>query len=122
MVYSTILEAAAAQASGTNIVTGSGGDSRIQTSPNHRYIEKLAVVGSSAAGNASVKLYFGLRYIGQFYNTTSGAVVGKEAGDFQHLGIDAGVIQPGEQLIVETGVVSATNKLTVTLDIRELPV
>jgi hypothetical protein len=121
MVFATIFEAAAAQASGTNLVTGTGGNPRIQTSEKHRYIQKLAVAGSSAAGNASVKIFFGTRFIGEFYNTTSGAVVGKEAGDFQALGMGAGVIQPGEQLIVETGVVSTTNKLAVTLDIKDMP-
>jgi hypothetical protein len=118
MTFYKISEAAAAQASGTNLVTGTGGNSELASSNRARFIRKIAVVGSSAAGTGSVIVTYGATKVGEYFVTSTGtvAVEGKD-----YLTLPPLMFCPaGTQLIVKTGTVGATNAMNVFLDVIEI--
>lgn len=112
----TIKEAAAASAVGTNLMAGH----RLQTAPRPRYVRRIGVVGSTAAGDASVDMFYGNVYIGTFFNTTPGAnVIPLDAKDMVPVSANVGM-EPNEPLHVLISKVSAANVLAVTLELVEL--
>jgi len=116
MAMIVLTETAAGTGVGTNLIVSLG--TRAVTSPRYRYIRRIGVTGSSAAYNASVDVFYGQTYIGTFFNTTSGAVGPVDAKDFMTLA-PTKVCEPGEQLSVVISKSSATNAMTIVLDIVE---
>lgn len=114
MVSVTFKESSAGSAVGTNLFSGN----QFQGSTRFRKVNRIGVVGSSAAANAAVDLFYGSTKIGTFYNTTSGAVAPLEAKDLVPV---AGTMlcDPGELINVLINTVSVTTALTITLEIQE---
>jgi len=112
----TIKEAAAASAVGTNLMAGH----RLQTAPRPRFVRRIGVTGSAAAGDAAVDMFYGNVYIGTFYNTTLGAnIIPLDAKDMVQVSSNVGM-EPNEPLHILIAKVSTTNILAVTLELVEL--
>lgn len=114
MVSVTFKESAAASAVGTNLFSGN----QFQGSTRFRKVNRIGVVGSSAAANAAVDLFYGSTKVGTFYNTTLGAVAPLEAKDLVPV---AGTLlcDPGELINVLVNTASTTNPFVITLEIQE---
>lgn len=116
MTTLTVLESAAGNAVGTNLMSGN----RVQSAPIFRKVSKIGVVGSAAIGDASVDLFYGSTYVGTFFNTTAGAVLPLEARDIVEVGGDL-LLEPSEPLNILISDAGATTTLRVTLEIEEYP-
>ena len=98
-------EGSAATAAGTALSEKNA----LDITPYPRYIKKVAVTGSSAAGNAAVDLYLGQTFIGTFYNTSTGTAP-VEAKDYRMIGW---TVDGGERVVVKIRTASTTNILHV---------
>lgn len=115
MVNVTFQESAAATAAGTDLF--SGNFFSIDARP--RIVSRIGVSGSSAAANAAVDLFYGTEKIGTFYNTSGGAVAAPlDAKDMMPVRSNRAVL-PLEPIRVVVNTASATNKLTITMEIQE---
>lgn len=116
MVVFTVAEAAAAQAAGTNLMSGN----RFQFDSRPRVVTQIGVTGSTNPGNASVDLFYGNTIIGTFSVTTSGAnVLPLQAKDFIPVTSNQALL-PNEPLNILTHTPSTTNAMQVTVVIQEL--
>ena len=77
-----------------------------------RVLSRIAVTGSSAAGNAAVDLYIGQTFIGTFANTSTG-VAPVEAKDYKPVGW---IANPSEPVIVKIKTASTSNILHVEIE------
>lgn len=116
MANITFQESAAATAANTDLFSGNF----FQFDARPRVVSRMGVSGSSAAANAAVDLYYGVEKIGTFYNTSGGAVAAPlDAKDMMPVRSNRALL-PNEPLRVLVNTASATNKLTVTLEIQEM--
>lgn len=115
MALVTVKESTAGSAVGTNLMAGH----RQQIVPRYRRVTRLGVVGSAAAGDAAVDLFYGDTYIGTFYNTTSGAnVIPVDSKDMMSVPSQY-VLEPNEPLNLLISDAGSTNVLVVTMEIQE---
>lgn len=115
MVNVTFQEAAAATAAGTDLFA----NNFFQFDARPRIVSRIGVSGSSAAANSAVDLFYGTEKIGTFYNTSGGAVAAPlDAKDMMPVRSNRAIL-PYEPVRVVVNTASATNKLTVTLEIQE---
>lgn len=116
MANITFQESAAATAANTDLFA----NNFFQFDARPRVVSRIGVSGSSAAANAAVDLFYGTEKIGTFYNTSGGAVAAAlDAKDMMPVRSNRAVL-PFEPIRVLVNTASATNKLTVTLEIQEL--
>lgn len=109
-------ESTAASAIGTNIASGN----RDQSSPFPRVHNRIAVVGSTAAGDAQVDVFFGEQFIGRFPNTTGGAAaVPQENRDWIPLAPDLANL-PAENVNVLIQDAGAANVIRVFVEYEVL--
>jgi len=106
-------ESAAATAVGTDIASGVRG----QTSPKARVIRGLAVVGSTAAGDAAIDLYGGDLLLGRFYNSSTGTAYDMSK-DFVPIGNV--ILLPNEPLHIVVADSGVGNKLYIHVTLDEL--
>lgn len=111
-----ITEASAASAAGTNLMA----NNRFSVSNTYRKVVRIGVVGSSAVGNASIDVFYGATMIANNLKNTSGGanLTPLEAKDIVPLRSDYWC-EPGEPLIVSINTPSASNALTVYLEVAE---
>lgn len=115
MANITFQESAAATAAGTDLFA----NNFFQFDARPRIVSRIGVSGSSAAANASVDLFYGTEKIGTFFNTSGGAVAAPlDAKDMMPVRSNRAIL-PYEPVRVLVNTASATNKLTITLEIQE---
>lgn len=116
MANITFQEAAAGTAANTDLFA----NNFYQFDARPRVVSRIGVSGSSAAANSAVDLFYGTEKIGTFYNTSGGAVAAPlDAKDLVPVRSNRAVL-PFEPIRVLVNTPSATNKLTVTMEIQEL--
>lgn len=116
MANITFQESAAGTAANTDLFA----NNFYQFDARARVVSRIGVSGSSAAANAAVDLFYGTEKIGTFYNTTGGAVAAPlDAKDMMPVRTNRALL-PYEPLRVLVNTASATNKLTITMEIQEL--
>lgn len=112
----TIKESAAATAVGTDLIATLA--AQWSQSPNLRRVTRAALVGSAAAGDAQVQIWYGQTLIASLYNSTAGAVVPVEAKDYINIPSRM-VCERGEALRAVISDASATNALILVLETEE---
>jgi len=113
----TVKEASAASVVGTNMMSGN----RVQVASTFRRVRRLGVVGSAAAGDSSVDLFYGSVFVGNFFNTTAGAdKVPTNNVDMIPV-TDDNIANPGDPINLLISDAGATNILVATLEIEESP-
>lgn len=94
-------EASAASNVGTDMMVGH----RFERTPYMRILDRVALTGSSSAGDMEVEIYIGDRYVGRVNNNRTGTVILDEA-DWKGIGAK---ILPNEKLMVRISDSGATN-------------
>lgn len=99
----------AAASAGLNVDLFAG--TIFQQSSVDRALTKIGVAGSAAALDTKVTLYVDTTYIGEFYNTATGAVLIDSAG----IQLDYNFVPAGAQLHLYVTDAAATNPINVVL-------
>jgi hypothetical protein len=93
-----------------------------QISTKARRVPSIALVGSNAAGDAEVALYFGEREIvSGIVNSSTGLNATKDDFLFLPAGKGSDYLKPGEKLSVKVVTASNTSPMAVIVNTQDLP-
>lgn len=101
-------EAATATAVGIKLNEKNG----LEIMPYFRLINRIAVTGSAAAGDAAIDLWLGNTFVGRYYNTSTGTAP-VEAKDYKPVGWG---LLASEPIVVKIADASGTNILHIEIE------